>query len=178
MLLSSAIASLAIVWSIRHDVSYAFVSAPPREVGDLAAWDGSDGGYVRATGRVSAARAIRYDRLFSTGSFRLCPILREGEGEAVWVELTLPEGVDTARFIPPDHFEGRLVPFEQAGPRYRGLAGAVQRETGRTIGPRAWLLISEGAPSAVQWAPLLALLMTLLATWNVVALAKLARRVR
>lgn len=177
ILFASTCASLAFAWTLRHDARYAFVSDSARDVGDLAAWSGNDGGFVLARGNVSAARAIRYDRALTEGSFRLCPVWANGERAPVWVEVRLPEGVDAARFIPPDSFEGRLVRFGEAGPRYRGIADAVRRQTGAKIDPGAWLMIDEGGPSTSRWAPALCAVMIAFALWNVAILIRLTRRV-
>ncbi len=179
----SAAASLLLVWMLRLDVAYALTVTPPRDVGDLSrATAGGDitpeGGYVRARGRVTAARAIRYDRALTVGSFRLSPVWTEEGRDPVWVEVHLPEGVDTARFIPPEAFEGRLVRFGNAGPRYRGLAAAVSRETGAKIETTTWLLVDEGKPETMRWAPAIAFLMVAFAGWNLATLARLARKVR
>ena len=68
--------------------------------------------------------AIRYERPLVSDSFRLMPVAGRPN---VWVEVRVPPRSENIRWVPPIQFTGRLVKFDTAGPRHRGLAAAVER---------------------------------------------------
>jgi hypothetical protein len=177
MLLFTAVASLAMIFALRRDAAYAFVPAEPADVGDLAVAPASafaENRFVRASGMLGAAHAIRYERPVASDSFRLMPIAGHPN---IWVEVRVPAGRENVRYVPPDHFVGRLVRFEAAGPKHRGLASAVRDATGQEVTRDAWLLVEGDSPSGFRWAALLVVLFAGFAAWNVFVTAKLLRKV-
>jgi hypothetical protein len=96
----------------------------------------------------------------------------------VWVEIRVPEGVESDRFVPPTAFSGRLARFASAGPRHRGLASAIGELTSQKVPAGAWLLVDGETPAHARWAVALVALFVGFAAWNAVAIAKLVRRVR
>jgi hypothetical protein len=177
LLVFTAFAALAMVLALRRDAAYAFAEPQARDLGDLTAADTSsfvENEHVRAQAMLGAARAIRYERPFVAGSFRLMPVAGRDD---VWVEVHVPPRGETIRWVPPSQVSGRLVRFETAGPRHRGLAGAVKDATGEEVPKGAWLLVDGATPSDARWAVLLVLLFAGFAGWNAFAAAKLLRRV-
>jgi hypothetical protein len=180
LLVFTALASAAMVLALRRDAAYAFAEAQARDLGDLNAAPANgfvENQYVRGQGMLGAAQAIRYERPLVEGSFRLMPVTRAGEQD-VWVEVRVPPRGENVRWVPPSSFSGRLVRFETAGPRHRGLADAVRETTGKDVPKGAWLLVDNAAPSDARWAVLLVGLFAIFAAWNLFATVKLLRKVK
>lgn len=177
MLVFTAFASLAMIFALRQDAAYAF-SAPVAEgignIGEASADAFHENRFVQGHVMLGAARAIRYERPLVADSFRLMPVVGKTN---VWVEVRVPPKGENVRWVPPQEVTGRLVRFETAGPRHRGLAGAVRDATGQEVPKDAWLLVDGAAPSEARWAVLLVLLFSGFAIWNLFATAKLLRRV-
>lgn len=182
LLLVTALASLAMVVTLRRDAAYAFAAPAPRDLGDLNTADARsfvENEHVRAAAMLGAAHAIRYERPLTPGSFRLMPVPRAAGGVSdVWVEVHVPSGAENVRWVPPSQISGRLVRFDAAGPRHRGLAGAVRDTTGQELPKDAWLLVDGAAPASARWAVLLVALFAGFAAWNAFATAKLLRKVK
>jgi hypothetical protein len=183
LLLVTAIASTLMAFALRRDAAYTWSATPPIDLGEIQAPYGDPSTasrFVTGSVRLGAAEAIRYERPFVEGSFRLMPIvtaepLPEGE---VWVELHLPPGIDRARWVPPSRVTGRLLPFSHAGLRHRGLATAVHAATGRPVSERAWLLVENEAPESGWSALLLMALFAGFACWSAFTAAKLLQRIK
>lgn len=177
MLLFTALASLAMIFALRRDAAYAFAPQEPSELGDLASAPAAafaENRFVRANGMLGAAHAIRYERPVTEGSFRLMPIAGHPN---IWVEVRIPPGAENVRYVPPEQFTGRLVRFETAGPKHRGLASAVHDATGLEVPKDAWLLVQGDSPAGSRWAVVLVVMFLGFAAWNVVVTAKLLRKV-
>lgn len=177
MLLFTALASLAMMVALRRDAAYAFSVRDAADIGDLGSTPDSalvENRYVHATAMLGAAHAIRYERPLQAGSFRLMPVAGRPN---VWTEVRVHAGEENVRWVPPGALTGRLVRFEAAGPRHRGLADAVKDATGQEVPPGAWLLVDGDAPADARWAVLLVMMFAGFAIWNVGVSAKLLRRV-
>jgi hypothetical protein len=177
-LVFTALASLAMVFSLRGDAAYAFGSARAADLGDLgAAPPGAfvENAYISGTAMLGAAHAIRYERPLVSDSFRLMPVAGRPN---VWVEVRVPAGAENVRYVPPSQFTGRLVRFDSAGPKHRGLAGAVRDATGQQVPEASWLLVDGDAPTGARWAIMLVVMFLGFATWNLAVTAKLLRKVR
>jgi hypothetical protein len=178
LLVFTALASLAMVLALRRDAAYAFAPESARDIGDLnsAATEVLvENQYVRGQAMLGAARAIRYERPLVSDSFRLMPVAGR---ENVWVEVRVPPRGENIRWVPPSQVSGRLVRFDTAGPRHRGLADAVRDATGQEIPKGSWLLVDGNAPSDARWAVVLVGLFAVFAAWNAFATAKLLRKVK
>lgn len=174
MVLAIAV-SLGMSSLLRGEVQYAFTGGLPREVGDLthlAPSEGLSNRYVRASGLLSMAGAIRYERPLEGDSFRLAPVAGNAN---VWVEIRVPEGMEGPKFVPPTSFAGRLVPLREAGLRHLGLAASVRRLGGGDVPEGAWLMVDGASPRASRWAVALVLLFAAFASWNAAGLLRLAR---
>ncbi|MDB5212449.1 MAG: hypothetical protein JWO86_376 [Myxococcaceae bacterium] len=178
MLLFTAFASLAMVVSLRGDATYAFAEDRPADLGDLGSAPAAafvENAFVTGTGMLGAAKAIRYERPLVSDSFRLMPVAGRPN---VWVEVRVPAGSENIRYVPPSQFTGRLVKFDSAGPKHRGLASAVSDATGQKVPEASWLLVEGDAPTGARGAILLVLMFLGFALWNITAAAKLVRKVR
>jgi hypothetical protein len=123
---------------------------------------------------LGAAGAIRYERPFVSDSFRVAPVAGRPD---VYVEVRVPDGEETSRYVPPSEFHGRLVSFNAVGPRHRGLRAAIAERTGTPVPAGAWLLVDGEAPDHARWAVALVVMFLAFAMWNVGAMAKIVRRV-
>jgi hypothetical protein len=175
----ATVAALAMAAALRRDVCYALAGRSPASLGDLLTASpgtlaANENRLVRAEGMVGAAGGIRYERPFIEDTFRTLPVAGRPQ---VWVDLRVPAGEETGRWVPPRSFTGRLVRFDATGPRYRGLASAIQRTTHEAVPDGAWLVVDGEDPTNERWAVLLAAIFLGFAAWNVVAIAKIVRRV-
>ncbi|MBX3224246.1 MAG: hypothetical protein KF795_27265 [Labilithrix sp.] len=184
LLVFTALASLAMVLALRRDAAYAFAEPHARDLGDLNTAPADafvENQYVSGRAMLGAAGAIRYERPLVEGSYRLMPVTRAASGgpaEDVWVEVRVPPRGENIRWVPPSEVTGRLVRFDTAGPRHRGLAGAVHDATGKEVPKGSWLLVDSAAPSDARWAVVLVGLFVAFAAWNAFATAKLLRKVK
>jgi hypothetical protein len=179
-LVFTACASLAMVVALRGDASYAMHGSSARavELGELGSAPTTafvENAYVSGTAMVGAAHAITYERPFVADSFRLMPVAGRPN---VWVEVRVPAGAENSRYVPPSQFTGRLVKFESAGPKHRGLAAAVRDATGQRVPEASWLLVEGDAPAGARWALMLIAMFIGFAVWNLGVTAKLLRKVR
>jgi hypothetical protein len=177
LMVTTAILAAVMVVGLAGDVRYALASTEPEDVGDLIRWvpDRSmSNRFVRGTGRLGSAGAIRYDRPLERDAFRLAPV--EGN-DKLWVEMRV-SGSEPSRFVPPTTFVGRVMPLEGAAFRYRGLARSVQEVTGAVVPPHAWVLVDGATPTASRWTVALAALFVLFAGYNLVTIARIVRPVR
>jgi hypothetical protein len=175
----AALLALAMTVALRGDVAYALRTSTPVGVGDLrtaseATLEANENRLVQAEGMLGAAGGIRYERPLVEDTFRTLPV----PGRDVWVDVRVPAGQESGRWEPPRTFTGRLVRFASAGPRHRGLAGAIERTTGNGVSPRAWLVVDGEDPSRARWALLLATMFLGFAAWNAVAIARIVRKIR
>jgi hypothetical protein len=176
----AALLSLAMVFALRRDVAYALGSATPVELGDLHAatatsLSAAENHFVRADALLGAVGGIRYERPFVEDTFRALPVAGRAD---VWVDVRVPAGQETGRWEPPRTLAGRLVRFDAAGPRHRGIANAIARTTHAEVPAGAWLLVDGEAPDGARWTVLLAVAFLGCAAWNLVAMARIVRRVR
>ncbi len=177
LLAATALASIFMVGILARDAAYAFAPSQVSDLGDLrTAAQGAftSNAYARGTGMLGGAGAIRFERSLESDTFRLAPVAGRGD---VWVELRVPAGVEPDRFVPPTAFAGRVVPFEAAGPRHRGLAASVRELTGQAVPDGAWLIVDGEAPATARWAVALVVVFAIFAAWNAATIARIVKRV-
>jgi len=170
--------ALMMTVALAGDVRYALASAAPYDVGELRHFvpdPNLSNRFVQGTGLLSAARAIRYERPMERDSFRLAPLTGN---DKIWVEMRVPDGTESARFVPPSTFVGRLVPLGSAAFRYRGLRRSIQELTGTDVPADAWVLVDGATPTSSRWTVALALLFAAFAAYNLVTIARIVRPVR
>jgi hypothetical protein len=188
VLVVTALASMAMVLVLARDAAYAFASHGATDLGELRTSSPGAVGenkLVRGQGMLGAVGAIRYERPFESSSYRVAPVAGRPD---VWVEMRVPAGEETARFVPPSSFTGRLVRFDSAGPRHRGLAAAIRDAgspqaapalaTSEPVPAGAWLIVDGDAPDDARWAVALVLLFFGFAGWNAGVLIRLIKKVR
>jgi hypothetical protein len=180
LILSVAVVlALAMVFALRGDVTYALRGSTPANVGDLrtvsdATLASNENRLVVAEGMLGAAGGIRYERPLVQDSFRTLPV----PGRDIWVDVRVGAGQENGRWEPPRTFTGRLVHLASAGPRHRGLAGAIERTTGNPVSPNAWLVVDGEDPATARWTLVLATMFLGFAAWNALAIARIVRKVR
>ena len=177
VLLVTVLASTAMMVSLVRDAVYAFTPSHPADLGELhgAQIDGAlDNHYVRGEAMLGAAGALRYERAFDSDSYRVAPVAGRPD---VWVEIRVPDGQESSRFVPPTQFSGRLVRFAEVGPRHRGLRDAIASVGGGRVPENAWLLVDGEPPMAARWAVSLVVLFFGFAMWNAVAIQRLLRKI-
>jgi hypothetical protein len=178
----ATVAALAMVFALRRDVAYALRDGAPVGLGDLrTASDATLASYenrlVRAEGLLGAAGGIRYERPLRDDTFRALPVAGRSEAKGVWVEVSVPPGEENGRWQPPRSFVGRLVRFDAAGPRHRGLAKAIEEAGHARVPGGSFLLVDGEEPGRARWVIVLAAIFLVFAAGNALAIARLVRRV-
>lgn len=175
----TALACLAMAFALRLDAAYLWARKAPTDLGDLStlspASAPADGTFVKASGLLGASAAIRYERAFVSDTFRVQPALGRTD---LFVELRVPEGQETPRYVPPSSFSGRLVKLSSPGVRHRGLAEAIEAKTGVHPANNAYLLVDGEEPEGARGSFGLLVLFVGFALWNVVSVARLVRPVK
>jgi hypothetical protein len=180
VLVLAAMAALAMAVALRHDAAFALAPSEPIDLGDLrtasaATLGAAENRSVRAEAFLGAAGAIRYERLLLRDTFRALPVAGRRD---VWVELRVPSGPESGRWEPPTSISGHLVRFEDAGPRHRALASAIERVNREALPADAWLLIDGEGPEHARWALVLAVTFLAFAAWHGATIARMLRRTR
>jgi hypothetical protein len=172
----TALACLAMAFALRLDAAYLWAGKAPTDLGDLSTFSPAsapaDGTFVKASGLLGASAAIRYERAFVSDTFRVQPALGRKD---LFVELRVPEGQETPRYVPPSSFSGRLVKLSSPGLRHRGLAAAIEAKTGVRPADNAYLLVDGEEPEGARGSFGLLVLFVGFAVWNVVSVVRLVR---
>jgi hypothetical protein len=181
-----AVAALLVALGLRREAAYALAGdrqASTVDLGDLRnASDMSlaenENRAVRAEAMLGAAGGIRYERPFVDDSFRALPVVGRASALDMWVEVRVPAGEESGRWQPPHSFSGRLVRLDASGPRHRGLRDAIEQATREHVPEGAWLLVDGEEPSDARWSIVLGAMFLGFAVWNIVAIARIVRKVR
>jgi len=172
----AAVASAAMAVSLSRDASYALGSSSVTDLGDLSTSSGFvSNSFVEGKGQLAGAGQLRYERPFESDSYRIAPVAGRND---VWVELRVPAGAESNRFVPKAEFSGRLVRFSQAGLRETGLRSAIEDRTGQKVPENAFLLVDGQAPENSRAFAMLWVMFVGFAFWNVAAIASLVRKVK
>jgi hypothetical protein len=179
----TAVACFAMAFALRVDAAYAFsvgaAARGPVDLGDLSTFSPAAapaaGSFVKASGLLGASAAIRYERAFVSDTFRVQPALGRKD---LFVELRVPEGQETPRYVPPTSFSGRLVKLSAPGIRHRGLAAAIEAKTGMRPTDDAYLLVDGEEPQGARGPFGLLLLFVGFGLWNVLSIFRLVRPAR
>ena len=178
LMAAAGICSAAMAVGLGRDASYAFGPASATDLGNLAVAPESAfvaNGFVQGAGRLGGSGALRYERPFESDSYRVMPVSGRDD---VWVEVRVPAGDESSRYVPQQTFSGRLVPFAQAGLRHRGLRAGIEDATGRQVPAKAWLVVDGQTPADARWAVGLVAMFAAFALWNLVAMLRLVRKVK
>jgi hypothetical protein len=175
---TTLLGSLALLFSLRGELSFSLVGQAPHGVGELSKFaprSGDANSWIQGEGELEIEGAIAYRRPLEGDSYRLS---RVSGTKSLWVQVRVPSDDDDPehkRFVPPTSFVGRLVPVGHGGVRLSQLGSAIA-EAGRPPLPSdAWLLIDGEAPATTRWTLGLALLLLGFAAFNLVGLRRLLR---
>ncbi len=174
----AAIASSAMAFSLTRDAAYAFGSASATDLGDITAAPTTafvSNQLAQGRGRLAGAGALRYERPFESDSYRIAPMAGRPD---VWVELRVPSGAESNRFVPKGEFSGRMIRFRDAGLRHRGLRSAIESNTGQKVGDDAWLIVDGQSPQGARAFAFLWAMFVAFAMWNIVSIVRLVRPVK
>ncbi len=174
----AAVASAAMAAALTRDAAYAFRSASSADLGDLAQTPTSafvSNEFVQGKGQLAGAGQLRYERPFESDSYRIAHVTGRSD---VWVELRVPAGTESNRFVPKAEFSGRLVKFADAGLRHRGLRSAIEERTGQKVPDGAYLLVDGQAPENARAFAMLWLMFVGFAMWNIATIVRLVRKVK
>ncbi len=174
----AALASAAMAASLTRDAAYALRPAAATDLGDLAKVEPAafvSNSFVSATGQLGGAGSIRYERPFESDSYRIASVAGR---PSIWVELRVPNGAESNRFVPKSEFSGRLVRFSEVGLRHRGLRSAIEDRTGQKVPDDAYLIVDGQSPEGARAFAFLWAMFIGFAVWNIVTIARLVRKVK
>jgi hypothetical protein len=174
----AAVASAAMAVALTRDAAYALRPASSADLGDLAQTPATafvSNAYVEGKGQLAGAGQLRYERPFESDSYRIAHV---GGRADVWVELRVPAGAESNRFVPKSEFSGRLVRFADAGLRHRGLRSAIEERSGQKVPDDAYLLVDGQAPENARAFAFLWAMFVGFALWNVASILRLVRKVK
>ncbi len=173
----AAVASAAMALSLTRDAAYVLRSSSATDLGDLSKTSTAalaSNTFASAHGQLGGAGSIRYERPFESDSYRIAPV---SGGEKIWVELRVPSGAESNRFVPKSEFSGRLVKFSEVGLRHRGLRSAIEDRTGQKVPDDAYLIVDGQSPTDARAFAFLWAMFIAFAAWNVVTIARLVRKI-
>ena len=145
---AAVVAMLALVISLRGDMSYALSTRIPAKLGHVDKLEPSDGllhrdAYVSVTGVPTIGRAVRFRRGLGA-TFLVMPFAGR-RGAFLQVEDDGGEG-----FVRPE-YSGRLTTFGSLGGRYAQLAEVMRRDTGLNVNEDSLLLLAGEQPGDYTW---------------------------
>ena len=148
----AAVASAAMALALTRDATYALQSTSVSDLGDLTATPcsrpSSATSSLHGRGRLAGAGALP---LRAAVRERLVPRIAPVAGRPdVWVELRVPAGEESNRFVPKTDFVGRMVKFSSTGLRHRGLRSAIEDRTGQKVGSDAYLVVDGQTPEGAR----------------------------
>jgi hypothetical protein len=174
----AALASAGMAFSLTRDAAYSLRSPSAADLGDLALTPSSafvSNQFVQGHGRLGGAGALRYERPFESDSYRIAPVAGRSD---VWVEVRIPAGEESNRYVPKTEFSGRMIRFSEAGLRHRGLRSAIEDRTRQKVPAGAYLIVDGQSPGGSRAFALLWAMFVGFALWNVVTITRLLRKVK
>jgi hypothetical protein len=169
----SGLAALGLMVALRVHVAYALMGGQPVEVGALAQFQpepGQANSWVHGYGALGTP-ALSYRRPLDPDRFRLAPL---ADNRRIWVETREPGDTDSAFFVPPESFVGRLTRVSDPGLRHLDLLAALEA-SGQPAPPRdAWLLIDGESPTSDRGMLGLAAMLMAFAGFSIFGLYRLA----
>ena len=134
------------------------------------------GGVISGTGLLGASGAVSFVRPFAPDvRYRLMPVAGRDD---LWVEVSMPEGEQGARWVPPHEVLGRLERLDGLGHRHRGLRAAVERVRNAPLPVDTYVIVNGDVPAGNRWAMALAALFLISMLYNGLMAARLVRPVR
>lgn len=175
---ATLLSSLALLYALRGEIAFSFVSRAPEPVGELSRLSPDKltaNHWVQGEGELEVGEAIAYRRPLESDSYRLA---RVSGAPRLWVQVRVPrddQDPEHKRFVPPTSFVGRLIPASARGLRFSDLGSAIAEAKGRELPADAWLLIDGEAPATTRWTLGLSLLLLGFAAFNLLGLVRLLR---
>lgn len=173
LLTAVSVASIFLAWQLRDDVTYAFASNTPVQLGDGRTAEVASLGpnrvvTVHATPQMGGA--VRYSRPFYPGQYVVFPVAGRS-GEPLYVQV---DGASAS----PGEFTGRLIQFSGAGGRYARVGRYLNHEFNAPVTGASYLIVGGAMPRSSMWAPLLASFLLALAVSDLLLLYRLLRPVK
>lgn len=173
----TACCSALLAWSLGGAAVYATATAEPLDLGtltDVQLDHHHANQWARGRGELGQV-AVEFRRPLDTDLYRVAPVARAPK---VWVQLRVPSGFDADRYVAPNSFVGRLVPFDSLGLRHAGVREAVEAATHAPLPEDAWLLMDGEAPQTSRWVLGVVGLLVVFVVTNVLGTLNLLRPVR
>jgi hypothetical protein len=143
---AAVVAAMALVLSLRLDMSYALLPKQPVNLGDVQSVTPSSlvsNSYVRISGLPSVARSIGFSKWLSA-KYRLFPLAGQ---RAIYVQVRDDGGESFVR----TEFTGRLVTFNDLGGRYGALTDVMEGDAHLPVTAASFLLLADEPPSSYAW---------------------------
>ncbi|MDH5492501.1 MAG: hypothetical protein OEY14_11175, partial [Myxococcales bacterium] len=143
-------AALALVATLRADVSYFFAPTVATDIGTavtLRPSELSGNTFVRIEGTPMASGTVRYSRLLGGTEYAVFPLAGQRD---LFVQVALDRGdprTDSRR-----EFSGRLVTFGELGGRFGAVRRHLEGQMGMPVSGESFLLLADESPGNYAWA--------------------------
>jgi len=147
----TVVASLALLLSLRSDITYFFAPGTVRDLGDVGAVQPatlSPNTFVRVTGTPMVSGTVRYSRVLVGSTYAVFPLAGQ---RTVFVQVPV-EGPDHERMFSRREYSGRLVTFGQMGGRFAQVRAYLDRTMEMPVSSESFLLLADETPASYGWA--------------------------
>jgi hypothetical protein len=175
LMAASAAMAIAMLATLRADVSYFFADDRPQSVGEAVDLDPrtlTSNTFVTIEGTPMASTRVTYERMLGD-RFAVFPLAGQ---RRVLVQVPADDGFES-RASARREFSGRLVTVGELGTRF----GAVQRTFERMelpVSRETFVLLADEAPGSYVWALMLAFLCGVFVVLNLFLLLRWFRPIR
>lgn len=162
----TVVASMALLTSMRGDISYYFATPTAVDLGDVSTVEPAQlvpNSFVRVEGTPMASGMVRYSKLLSGGTYAVFPLAGQ---RAIFVQVPL-EGAGQERDMARREFSGRLVTFGALGGRFGEVRSYLDDTMDMPVSSESFLLLADEPPGSYGWALVLAALCLLFVLVNV-----------
>ena len=135
----------------------------------------TDGDAILGVACVTSCGEVTLNYVSPDVRFRLMPVAGRDD---LWVEVSIPEGEQGVRWIPPHEFTGRLERLDSLGHRHRGLRASLERQRSTPLPAETFVIVNGDLPSGNRWAIVLAGLFAVSILYNGLMAARLLRSAR
>ena len=178
LFVSTAIVSVLTLWGLRREAAFAMSAGEVTRAGDLRLAPTHElarhtGHVISGTGLLGASGALSFVRPLSPDvRCRLMPVAGRDD---LWVEVSMPEGEQGTRWVPPHEVTGRLERLDNLGHRHRGLRASLEGLRSAPLPVETYVIVNGDLPSGNRWAIVLAGLFMVSVLYNGLMAARLVR---
>lgn len=169
--------SLGLMVAYRGDLKFFFADRSARDLGaadEVSVGALAEDEYVTLRAMPMAARAVRFRRLGSSGTFRVYPVAGQSR---IFIERFTEDATPSGRSKPHGIYTGRMVRMAHAGSAYKSVRAYLEHQAGTPVPADAWVLIDGEAPGDRYWTVAMYSMLLLFFVFNAVILVRNSRKI-